>query len=177
MAHILLIITVLLVVGGGIYFYINHKLGTQEKERAAYHYPDGYDALFAEVAYQSKDSSFCRKISPYAESGGGFNPVGLQIILTQSECYASLGECDLVRPASTEFMDGSKYTPEYCRANYRISQPAALMTEEQAKAILPELGYSTNVPNGFGNSFFDYSYNLTSTPEFQAKVRAMPDRP
>lgn len=177
MTNSLLIVIVLLVVGGGIYFYINHKLDTQEKERAAYHYPDGYDALFAEVAYQSKDSSFCKKISPYATRGGVLAEVGQQIILIQSQCYVSLGECDSVHPVSTSTLDGNKYTPDYCRAHigFYQNQPAAMMTDEQIRTILAQLGY-TNLSDNI-DELSSYSFNLEGSPEFQAKVRAMPDRP
>jgi hypothetical protein len=113
--------------------------------------PTGRDRFIYGVAIEFKDAGLCGKIAPYAEGHqAGLAPSGFQISYLQSDCYfhlaATLQEaslCDRVRPLRKGFVDGSKMTPEYCRAELHswTARSGEVVPPDVIVPMMRKLGY------------------------------------
>lgn len=91
--------------------------------------PDALEYEYRALANELHSIKPCYLIHPQSLSRGGFGPVGNQVSLLRSRCFAAVAEssgderlCDKVRSASTLFSSGANLNAETCRRTARINQ-------------------------------------------------------
>jgi len=144
--------------------------------------PTDRDIFLYQVALQFGDANLCQKIPPYAEGSGSADRPGYQISYLQSDCYFKLANavhdpslCDKVRPLSKEMMDGSKYTPQSCRA-YRSYSAIEIVDPHTVSRWMQQLGYTDpeidrfDYRRNFGSRIYKEYTRLRKDAQFAIKI-------
>lgn len=115
--------------------------------------PNSYEIFYHYVAVNVDAPEICRKISPKAYLTAAWGGQGTQISLTRSECYYDVATrfarqdlCANVVPISTVFLNGSHYSPGYCRSKIAkygpdVSLDLALPDDKVLVRIFSQMGY------------------------------------
>ena len=90
--------------------------------------PDALEYEYLALANELHSIKPCYLIHPQSLNKGGFGPVGNQVSLVKSKCFAVVGGgsgderlCGKVRSASTLFLSGANLNAELCRQKARMN--------------------------------------------------------
>ena len=113
--------------------------------------PNKYDLLYENIAINHNRPEFCERISSFAYLTAGWGGRGSKVNLLRSSCFMKLAinqrnpvYCDKVKPINTWFLDGSKNSPDYCRASMstRGSWGATYIETRYVKELLDEMEFN-----------------------------------
>lgn len=138
--YLLALLVVLLSMGGcGLFSDTDEKFFFGETRA-----PDAREYEYRALANELHSIKPCYLIHPQSLSRGGFGPVGNQVSLLRSRCFAAVAEnagderlCNKVRSASTLFSSGANLNAESCR---RVAQM------NRGRTIIGRTAYSLDVP-------------------------------
>jgi len=108
--------------------------------------PDALEYEYRALANELHSIKPCYLIHPQSLSRGGFGPVGNQISLLRSRCFAAVAEksgderfCDKVRSASTLFSSGANLNAESCRRTARLNQGRMVQSGVSYRLDVPQI--------------------------------------
>ena len=108
--------------------------------------PDALEYEYRDLAIELHSIKPCYLIHPQSLSRGGFGPVGNQVSLLRSRCFAAVAEssgderlCDKVRSASTLFSSGANLNAESCRRVARINHGSRVKSGVSFSLDVPEI--------------------------------------
>ncbi|MFO7764841.1 MAG: hypothetical protein R6V33_00260 [Pelovirga sp.] len=108
--------------------------------------PDALEYEYRALANELHSIKPCYLIHPQSLSKGGFGPVGNQVSLLRSRCFAAVAEstgderlCDKVRSASTLFSSGANLDAESCRRMARNNQGRRIKSGVSFSLDLPKI--------------------------------------
>ena len=110
--------------------------------------PDALEYDYRALANELHSIKPCYLIHPQSLSKGGFGPVGNQVSLLRSRCFAAVAEnsgderlCDKVRSASTLFSSGANLNAELCRRMARINHGGRVKSGVSLSLDVPGIVY------------------------------------
>jgi hypothetical protein len=108
--------------------------------------PDALEYDYRALANELHSIKPCYLIHPQSLSRGGFGPVGNQVSLLRSRCFAAVAEssgderlCDKVRSASTLFSSGANLNAELCRRMARMNHGRRVRSGVSFSLDVPEI--------------------------------------
>ncbi|MFC2993120.1 hypothetical protein ACFODV_13905 [Halomonas tibetensis] len=108
--------------------------------------PDALEYEYRALANELHSTKPCYLIHPQSLSRGGFGPVGNQVSLLRSRCFAAVAEssgderlCDKVRSASTLFSSGANLNAESCRRTARLNHDRRIKSVVSYRLDVPQI--------------------------------------
>lgn len=137
--------------------------------------PDPLEYEYRALADELHSIKPCYLIHPHSLSKGGFAPVGSQVSLLRSRCFATVAQgtgnehvCDKVRSASTFFLSGAELDAENCRSLARVKGGTAFSLDVAGMVSLA--GYDEDEVNA-------YLYSKGRFSSIEVAMRYRRDRP
>jgi hypothetical protein len=151
------------------------------------HTPTAHDDFFYVIAWKSKTSEVCSRISPFA-LGRDDQSSGNTFTFLRSDCYRNLAAltdnpslCNHVNGASLELFAGSLWAKSACRKQYFTTGTAEPASGTEFFATVQELGYGDDAISQFRyledpiHSAVNASYRaIRNDPAFRARVQVAP---